>query len=260
MSLHCIPPSASAPLVSSRPLKSGNIQIPANTVDSFILADATLIAFVFQLPQAPASASSFALARAFDHADVDTLRHFDHHGYAIHSAYPQPIPSELVPGTTPDAAVSNYLVLDEAAPHIATKQESGIDAERGHDSCTSDESINDQNEDNLTPGDVSGEKSPDDGSSDGNSSDEESSDDSSDNEEDDATFGLARVRALNLPPGLSFTRARDGKTRWPCNQCHRDWSRRDETRRHLRDVHCAQLHNGHVPMQKGLEQARIGCL
>ncbi|KAK1595486.1 uncharacterized protein LY79DRAFT_681002 [Colletotrichum navitas] len=277
------------------PLGSRNIRIPANLVDSFILADAGPTAPVFELPQAPAQASS-ALAGAFDHAYVDKLHYSEHHGYAVPSGSHGVsvnhlsvgikdglVSSELIKPTSLviPAAVTEAAVPNAAAPKAVTKQNSGIDSKRGHNndsdssgsttshaSSTPNKGVNHEEQNDSETSEATGEEAPEDSHSghdssdgespDGDSSDEESSDDSSD-EEDDATPGLARVRALNLSPGLAFVRATDGKTRWPCNQCHRDWSRRDETRRHLRNVHYPRLYNRDIPIQKGLEQARLDC-
>ncbi|EFQ35525.1 hypothetical protein CGRA01v4_10834 [Colletotrichum graminicola] len=275
------------------PLGPGNIRIPANLVNSFILVDAGPTAPVFELPQAPEQASS-TIARAFELAYVDKPHHSDHHGYAMPSGshglsanhLPVGIKDELVSSElikpaslVIPAAVSDAPVTNAAAPKAATKQGNGIDSKRGHDnasdssgsttpdaSSTSNEDVDIEEQNDDENSETTGEEAPEDSghdssdgeSPDGDSSDEESSDESSD-EEDDATPGLARVRALNLPPGLAFVRVNDGKTRWPCNQCHRDWSRRDETRRHLRNVHYPRLYNRDIPIQKGLEQARLDC-
>ncbi|GJC83378.1 hypothetical protein ColLi_06216 [Colletotrichum liriopes] len=87
---------------------------------------------------------------------------------------------------------------------------------------------------------------------------EEEEEDEDEDEDEEDTRGLARVRALRLAPGLPFTND-DGKSRWPCNQCGRNWSRKDETRTHLRKEHYpVQYPNGFV-YKKGLEQARMDC-
>ncbi|KAJ0166664.1 hypothetical protein CTA2_6388 [Colletotrichum tanaceti] len=70
--------------------------------------------------------------------------------------------------------------------------------------------------------------------------------------------GLVRIRALNKAPGLCYTDEK-GKKRWPCNLCSRHWSRKDETRAHLRRVHYAEHYPEGFDKARGLKQAQLDC-
>ncbi|WYZ42358.1 hypothetical protein EsH8_VI_000057 [Colletotrichum jinshuiense] len=70
------------------------------------------------------------------------------------------------------------------------------------------------------------------------------------------------VRGLPLvPPRLPRSRFFDenGKERIPCNRCHKDYSRKDETRFHLRSVHYPYYYPDDLSYEKALEQAAIDC-
>ncbi|KAK1969685.1 hypothetical protein LY78DRAFT_678277 [Colletotrichum sublineola] len=274
------------------PLSAGNKRIPPNLLDSFILADTGPKAPIFEYPQ-PSAFS--AIAGAFDHAHADTLQLPDHHGhtmsfgsYCLSAHHPSVvINDEYCHAAEHSTGSYNYVLsafmeplgtaIPAAAPNVAapkatTKLDHDIDRDGNYNTAgdssssttsdtpsTSNGGVNnadaEQNDSDI--GEDNGEETSENSgqeSSGGDSSDDESSDDSSD-EDDDAIPGLARVRALNLSPALSFTR--DGRTRWPCNQCQGNWSRRDETHRHLRRVHYASLYPQGFPLRKGLEQARI---
>ncbi|KAK1977200.1 hypothetical protein LZ30DRAFT_803570 [Colletotrichum cereale] len=234
------------------PLNTSKKPIPAHLANSFILADT---------------------------GPMDGYRLYPEPGH--HAAdSPQQILSESVKQLAPFIPAAAH---DAAALKAVTKHDSGADTKGEHGktsaarssgtsdtanasdaSAASSESQQDAQEDTgeASAEDDSGQEPSDGDSSDSESSDDDSSDsessDNSSNEEDDGIPGLARVRALTLAPAVVFRNVHN-RPRWPCNQCNKHWSRRDETRRHLRKVHYAALYAGDVPLQKGLEQARIDC-
>ncbi|WQF84326.1 Putative Zinc finger C2H2-type [Colletotrichum destructivum] len=87
--------------------------------------------------------------------------------------------------------------------------------------------------------------------------DTESEDDEMEQEREDRP-GLVRIRALNKAPGLCYTDEK-GKKRWPCNLCSRHWSRKDETRAHLRRVHYVEKYPEGFDKARGLKQAQLDC-
>ncbi|TQN70687.1 hypothetical protein CSHISOI_04754 [Colletotrichum shisoi] len=87
--------------------------------------------------------------------------------------------------------------------------------------------------------------------------DTESEDDEMEPEREDRP-GLVRIRALNKAPGMCYTDEK-GKKRWPCNLCSRHWSRKDETRAHLRRVHYAEKYPEGFDKARGLKQAQLDC-
>ncbi|KAK1997028.1 hypothetical protein LX36DRAFT_750016 [Colletotrichum falcatum] len=247
----------------SMSMNTGKIQIPAHLVDSFIPVDAAP-----NVAQQPAHVPS-ALARAFEPAHVNSISadnpsvdikseylhsaELGHHAAGHHAAGHRDVASIKLFGPATQASAT-------AAKHSDnTEDEGGYDKASDSNASTTSEELNaSEDQDHSDTGEVSGEEAPENPgqeSSDGDSSDESSSEESS-SDEDESIPGLARIRALGLPAGRMFYK--DARPRWPCNQCGCDYSRRDETRRHLRLVHYVRFY-AVVPSQKGIEQARIDC-